>query len=123
MVNSTFNGKLNILESQFKNDVYLDEIVEYIRTTKENKTYPRKLKILTDSLQASFKFSVNDLNTIIYEKNKSLEEYDVVIDALIIDSSQTAALAVLYQELAKSEKYFFNVFSTREAALIWLEDF
>lgn len=123
MIKSTFNNDLNILESQFKNDVYLNEIVEYIIATKENKTYPRTLKILTNAQQASFKFSVNDLNTIINENNKSLEEYDAIIDAIIIDSPQTAALTVLYQELAKNKKYFFSVFSTHEAALFWLENF
>jgi len=123
MVHSTFNRSTNILESNFKNDVHLHEVVDYIKATKENKTYPRKLKILTNALQATFKFNYDDLKVIISENNKSLEQYDAIIDAIIIDSPQTAALTVLYQELAKNKKYFFNVFSTHEAALIWLEEF
>ncbi len=100
MVNSTFNDDLNILETQFKNEVYVKEITDYIKATKNNKTYPRTLKILTDASEALYKFSVNDLNTIISENNKSLEKYDAIIDAIIINSPQEAALSILYQELA-----------------------
>jgi hypothetical protein len=123
MIKSTFKNELNILETQFKNDVYVQDIINYIKATKENKRYPRTLKILTDASQALFKFSVNDLNTIISENNKSLEKYDAIIDAIIIDSPQEAALSILYQELAKNKKYYFNVFSTHEAAKNWLEEF
>jgi hypothetical protein len=123
MVNFTFNNKLNILESQFKGDVYLKEITDYIKATHKNKIYPRTLKILTNAEKAIFKFSVNDLNTIVNENNKSLEQYDAIIDAIIIDSPETAALSILYQELTKNKKYHFNVFSTHEAALNWLKDF
>lgn len=37
MVNSTFNNKLNILESKFNGDVYLKEIIDYIKATKKKK--------------------------------------------------------------------------------------
>lgn len=123
MITYAFNKQKNILESQFKEDVSLTEIVDYIRATKDNDSYPRTLKILTDAKYANFNFSVHDLNTLIIENKKSLEKYDTIIDAIIIDGPKTAALSVLYQELAKSKKYFFNVFSTHEAALNWLNDF
>lgn len=121
MVKSTFNQQTNILESQFKGDVYLNEILDYIKATKANATYPRKLKILTDAQHAIFKFNANDLKAIVSENNQSLERYHAIIDAIIIDSPQTAALTILYQELAKNDKYYFNVFSTQEAALNWLD--
>ena len=123
MVKTTFNQQTNILESQFKGDVFLNEILDYIQATKENTTYPRKLKILTDAQHAAFKFNVNDLKSVVTENNKSLNNYQAIIDAIIIDSPETAALTVLYQELARNEKYHFNVFSTQEAAVNWLETF
>tara|TARA_R110000868_G_scaffold72314_8_gene210962 strand:- start:208 stop:579 length:372 start_codon:yes stop_codon:yes gene_type:complete len=123
MVISKFNEQTKILESHFKNNIHLKDVLDYIIATKENTSYPRTLKILTNAKHASFKFSFNDLNAIISENNKSLEKYDAIIDAIIIDSPETAALTVLYQELAKNKKYHFDVFSTEEAALIWLETF
>lgn len=123
MIHTVFNKETNILETQFKDDVFLNEIIDYIITTKENKSYPRTLKILTDSKHAVFKFTVSDLNAILSENVESLKNYDAIIDAIIIASPQTAALSLLYQELAKNDKYHFDVFSSHEAALRWLNTF
>ncbi|MGZ0016650.1 hypothetical protein [Yeosuana sp. AK3] len=123
MVHAIFNKEKNILETQFKDDVHLNEIIDYIITTKENKSYPRTLKILTNAQDAVFKFTINDLNAILSENVESLKNYEAIIDAIIIASPQTAALSLLYQELAKSKQYHFDVFSTHEAALHWLKTF
>ncbi|PIV94067.1 MAG: hypothetical protein COW44_06195, partial [Flavobacteriaceae bacterium CG17_big_fil_post_rev_8_21_14_2_50_33_15] len=86
MIHTVFNKETNILETQFKDDVFLNEIIDYIITTKENKSYPRTLKILTDSQHAVFKFTVSDLNAILSENVESLKNYDAIIDAIIIAS-------------------------------------
>lgn len=118
-----FNHETGILESKFIGEVYLKEIVDYIRATKDNKNYPRKLKIKTNALESSFVFSVNDLEVIIYENNKSLENYEAIIDAIVIEDPKSTALSMLYQRLDKNEKYKFNVFSTTEAAQDWLDKY
>ena len=123
MVTSVFNHKTGILESKFKGVVTLKELVDYIRATKENKTYPRVLKIATDSKDAIFEFSPQDLGTIVNENNKSLEQYDQIIDAIIVNSPQTTAISMLYLELTKNKKYMFEIFSTSKAALSWLESY
>lgn len=120
MVTTTFNNQNKILEAQFKGDVYLKEIIDYINATKTNSSYPRKLKILTDAKRANFKFNSSDLNAIVLANNQSLENYQAIIDAIIISAPKAAALTVLYQELSKNKKYHFNVFSTHKAALNWL---
>ena len=103
--------------------VKLKELVDYIGATKENKTYPRILKIATDSKDAIFEFSPQNLGTIVNENNKSLEQYDQIIDAIIVNSPQTTAISMLYLELAKNEKYMFEIFSTSKAALNWLKSY
>lgn len=123
MVIWEFNHETGILESKFIGEVYLKEIVDYIRATKDNKNYPRKLKIKTNALESSFVFSVNDLEVIIYENNKSLENYEAIIDAIVIEDPKSTALSMLYQRLDKNEKYKFNVFSTTEAAQEWLDKY
>lgn len=118
-----YNHETGILESKFIGEVYLKEIVDYIRATKENKNYPRKLKINTNALQANFVFSVNDLEVIVEENNKSLENYESIIDAIVIEDPKSTALSMLYQRLDKNEKYKFNVFSTTESANAWLDKY
>lgn len=123
MITYLFNKKLGLLETKFEGDVILSEVVDYIIYTKENKTYPRKLKIITDATTANFKFSRSDINVILEENYKSLEKYDFIIDAIISENPKNTALSMLYMELVKTNKYEFNVFSTKSAALSWLEKF
>lgn len=120
MVVEKFNAKTAILETEFKGEVTLLEVVNYIIRTKENKMYPRTLKIFTDSSQAIFNFSIQDLNTIMEENLKSLMNYDCIIDAIIVDNPKNTVLTMLYAELTKTNKYKFKIFSTKEAALNWL---
>ena len=120
MVNVEFNYKSGILETTFKGEIYLKEIIDYIISTKENKSYPRILKIITDSRNANFNFTINDLEAIISENNKSLEKYDFIIDAIIVDNPKETAISMLYQEIGKNVKYKFDVFNSKEAAIKWL---
>ena len=121
MVLTNFNHQTGILDSKFEGDVTLKEIVDYIVATKENKSYPRLLKILTDATKANMNFSASDLSVIVNENNKSIEKYNFIIDAIVIESPKETALSFLYQEIAKNKKYKFQVFSTREAAKEWLK--
>jgi hypothetical protein len=123
MVTTKFNQKTKILESKFGGNVTLSEIVNYIVATKENKIYPRKLKILTDSIDAIFNFSIEDLEIIVEENFKSLEKYDSIIDAIIIDDPKNTVLSMLYLELTKTNKYKFEIFATKRAALDWLNNY
>ena len=123
MVKAKFNPNTNILESKFEGNVTLAEIVNYIIATKENNSYPRKLKILTDSSEAIFNFSIEDLEIIVEENYKSLEKYDFIIDAIILDGLKNTVLSMLYLELAKSNKYKFEIFATKSAAVSWLNKY
>jgi len=123
MVTSKFNQKTNILESKFEGNVILSEIINYIRATKDNNSYPRKLKILTDSRDAIFNFTIEDLEIIVEENYKSLEKYNLIIDAIIIDDPKNTVLSMLYLELAKSNKYKFEIFATKSAAIDWLNNY
>ncbi len=122
MVITNFNDQTGILDSNFTGDVTLKEVVDYIYATKENKNYPRKLKILTDATNSNMNFTASDLCAIVNANNQSLEKYHYIIDAIVIESPKETALSILYQEIAKNKKYRFQVFSTREAAVEWLNN-
>ncbi|NQT64398.1 MAG: hypothetical protein HQ556_15660 [Candidatus Marinimicrobia bacterium] len=120
MVKTSFDHHTGILHSTFDGNVTIVEIVEYIRATKNNSEYPRKLKILTDLKHAEMNFSPTDLNLIVEENYKSLERYTFIHNAIVVESPRVTAITMLYQELAKTNKYKFEVFSSREVALQWL---
>lgn len=122
MILTEFNQKTGILDSKFEGEVTLNEIVEYIRKTKENKSYPRVLKILTDATKSHMNLVFEDLKIIVAENYKSIEQYDYIIDAIVLESPKETALSMLYQELAKTRKYKFKIFATREASIYWLEN-
>ena len=123
MITSTFNSHTGVLESEFTGDVTLNEILNYIIATKNNKTYPRLLKIKTNATHANFKFSIDDLEKIVLENRKSLEKYDAIIDAIIVENPKTTVISMLYQELEKDENYKFNIFSTNKGATEWLKNY
>ncbi len=123
MVVSEFNQQTGILVSKFEGHINLKEVLDYIISTKNNKTYPRHLKIITDASQAIFNFSFTDLQHIVVENEKSLEQYDSITDAIIVNDPINTALSILYQELEKNMKYEFSIFSTKKASLEWLSHF
>jgi len=120
MIKRKFNESTSVLEAKFEGEVNILQIVEYIRETKDSDHYPRTLKILTDARNVIMNFKAEDLGVIVEENYKSLAKYDYIIDAFILDSPTETALSILFDELVKSNKYKFKIFSTIEAASKWL---
>lgn len=120
MIKSEFNHKTGFLDSQFTDAVTLQEIVDYIDATKNNDDLPRSLKILTDATNTDFNLNPDELYKIVEANNQSLEKYNYIIDAIVVESPKVMAISILYKEMAENNKYIFKVFSTREAAIDWL---
>ena len=97
------------------------EIIDYISSFKENKPLPRVLKILTDATGSIVNLPKESLAAIQNETNNYIGQYDLVLDAMLISTPRETAIALLYEELIKSKYYRFKTFSTREAALQWLD--
>ena len=121
MITVKFNLIKGILETTFSGKMTVDQIIDYINAAKENTSFPRFLKILTDATEAEMTFQGDELMKIVKANNQSLEHYEAIIDAIIINTPRETALSLLYEELSKASKYRFRVFSTREAAIDWLE--
>jgi len=120
MIEYKFNTESNILEANYIGEVTCDEVINYIHTTKNNHQLPRVLKIISDTRNGFFNFSISDLDAIVDANNQSLENYDTIIDAIIVDNPKNTVLTVLFKQLANTKKYKFEIFATRDAALNWL---
>lgn len=120
MIHEVFNPKTGFLESNWEGEVTLGQIIDYIRRTKENTSYPRKLKILTSTEKARLMLGVEELEEISKENKLSVKNYEVIIDAFVVDEALVAALSTMYQKVSAVKNYIFRIFSTREAAEEWL---
>ena len=121
MITVKFNLIKGVLETKFSGEVTVDQIIDYIKSAKDSSSFPRFLKVLTDATAAEMAFQGDDLMKIVEANNQFLANYEAIIDAIVIDTPRETALSLLYGELSKSHKYRFKVFSTREAAIDWLE--
>jgi len=121
MVETKFNKDDKILETNYLGYVSRDELVDYIDTTKLNSALPRTLKIISDTRDGLFNFSIEDLGKIVEANNQSLEHYDAIIDAIIVDDPKNTVLTVLFQQLSNKNNYKFDIFATKAAALNWLQ--
>ncbi|MCB4799049.1 hypothetical protein [Neotamlana laminarinivorans] len=120
MITSKFNEEINILETEFTGEVDSVSILLYLNEFKTNTTLPRTLKTLVKAEKVKFKFSVKDLKDFNAVKNQSLKQYNNVASAVVISNPIGAALCTMYGALANNESYKYKVFSTQEAALLWL---
>ncbi len=123
MVFAKFNHQTAILESKFEGKLTVKELIESSQTIKENESYPRFLKILIDSKKAIVNFPSNDLSFLAEEHHKVVEKYDYIVTAIILDTPKETAFAMLFQNLIKNNKSKFQLFSTREAAISWLNNY
>jgi len=57
------------------------------------------------------------------EHFRIFEKYVYIITAIILDTPKETAFAMLFQNLVKNNKSKFQLFSTREAALGWLNNY
>ena len=120
MVDFKFNSKSNILETKYIDNVSCDEVVDYITATKLNKELPRTLKIISDTRDGVFNFSIEDLGKIVDANNQSLEHYTAIIDAIIVDNPKNTVLTVLFKQFSTTKNYKFEIFATKVAAINWL---
>ncbi len=120
MINVNFNEEKGILFAKYEGEITLYDIIAYINFTKLNREFPRDLKILSDARNAIFKIKPDDLDIVINENNKSLNKYNYIFDAILLDSPNETALSILYKRLAKNDKYKFEVFVSEANAISWL---
>ncbi len=123
MVFAKFNPQTAILESKIEGKITVKELMECSISLKKNETYPRFLKILIDSKKGIANFPSNDLSLLAEEYHKVVEKYDSVITAIILDTPKETAFAMLFQSFIKDNTSKFQLFSTREAAISWLNNY
>lgn len=123
MINLNYNSHKNRLDVIYSGTVTLEEIIDYIETVKNDKSLPRTLKILTTAINIVMDFKTEDLTKIVQAVTESIKNYDLMVDAFIVDKSKETAFSLLFSNISSRDNYRFSVFSTKKSAEAWLCNF
>jgi len=122
MVKFEFNQDLQILEVYYIGVINLNDIIEYGEMIRQSKTLPRNLKILTDATAAIYHLSSMDITELLKILKAQIEPYHTVKTAVIQEKPIETAISMLVDSGDPILNYDHKVFSTRQAALKWLND-
>lgn len=120
MIKYQLNTTTGIIHVEFTNSVSFEELLDHVSLQEERKHFPKKLKILSNATNAKLSISTVQLKIIVEKMAETLEKYDKIYDAFVVEKPLETALSVMYMELAKLNKYEFKVFSGLDAAKHWL---
>jgi hypothetical protein len=122
MINCNFDSTEGLLLVEFTGEITVEELTTYIISVRENKELPQKLKILSDASNGKFakRIGRKELLNFLEENRITLAKKEAIYDAFVLSSTFEMALGMLYKEFNRIKNYKFNVFSTKEAALEWL---
>ncbi|MCK5028928.1 MAG: hypothetical protein KAR57_04785 [Bacteroidales bacterium] len=125
MITYKFNNTTGILETTFEGKITVVELIDYIESVRDDNTLPKKLKIFSDGSNGKFATKVNpkELKQFLDINKVTLKQKDYIYDAYVVSGSVEMALGMLYKNLIRIKNYKFNIFSTKEAALDWLNKF
>ena len=119
----TFTGNKNngILYGLSEGKITIQDMLGAIDYCLNSKELPRNLLILEDARLAHPEFSPEDLSRIAAKQKLLFPMYQSVRHAVIHDTPENTALAMVFEQKFISPVYKLKVFSTEEGALIWLK--
>ncbi len=125
MITYKFNNKTGIVESIIKGENKIIDFTEYLISLSEDKQLPDILKIYSNGSEGYFSKDVkpDDMYNIADAIVELLKSHKKVYTAFVISTSIETAMAELYKDFSSAENYMFKVFSTKEAAIHWLNSF
>lgn len=121
MITFTENKNNGILYGISEGKITVQEMLMAIDYCLNNKELPRNLLILEDARLANPEFSPQDLSRIAEKQKKLFPLYQSVRHAVIHNTPENTALAMVFEQKHISPAYKLKVFSTEEGALIWLK--
>jgi len=121
MISLQENKNNGILYGISEGKITVQEMLGAIDYCLNNDELPRNLLILEDARLAHPEFSPEDLSRIAEKQKLLFPMYQSVRHAVIHDTPENTALAMVFEQKFISPVYKLKVFSTEEGALIWLK--
>ncbi|NPA45570.1 MAG: hypothetical protein GXO49_08550 [Chlorobi bacterium] len=125
MISYKFNNKTGIVEVVIKGENKISDFIEYLISLCKDEGLPDILKIYSNGTNGYFAKGVkpDDMYKIYDTTKELLKKHKKVYTAFVISTSLETAMAELYKEFSDAENYMFEIFSTKEAAIDWLNYF
>lgn len=120
MISYHFNKEMQILEVNYIGNVTFEDLMEYGEMMRNNKSFPRELKIITDASSASYQLEPEDIAKLLKALREQVKPFNTVKNAVLHQKPKETAMSFLVENDGPIPNYKHNVFSTREAALAWL---
>lgn len=121
MITYRFNKETQILEVSYTGNILPEEIISYNEFIAENKNLPRELKVLVDARTASYQFSTKTIEILKVLVKQFMQNYKFMKVALVHSKPLETAFSQIIEDKQQPKNYFHHTFSTKEAALDWLE--
>lgn len=122
MIKYNFNKDIQVLEVTYEGDINTEDIINHVKYILENYKLPSRLNILTDSRNASYKFDPKRIKELLTLLDKNLKYHDLINDAFIHSKPIETAYSQLVEFENKHSNYSHKTFSTKQAALNWLNN-
>lgn len=116
-----FDEKNEIIYLWINGEIDLNEMLKLQDIILDTKNLPSTLRILEISTRAISLLSVNDVELALNAMNEKTKRFKFVKHAVIQDSPINTAHTILAELYADRRYYAVKVFSTEEAAKIWLK--
>jgi hypothetical protein len=100
----------------------LDEIFEEFNQLINTKKLPKNLKILEDGRENQISFSTKDLDLLIGRLEMVVDDFTSIRHAVVYTDIRNKAYTILIGNMIKTSKYCVEVFSTLEAAEMWIAE-
>ncbi len=122
MIEYEFNEELKILEVAFIGAIDLKELIRYGEMIRNDSSLPRDLRILTNATTAIYHLSADDVTEMMVVLKDQIKPYRFVKTAVLQEKPVETAISMLVDTREPIHNYEHKVFSTRQAALKWLNE-
>lgn len=119
--NYCLNNQLDIVEVNEENEINFSTIKEGYHKLTSSPNLPKQLHLLVDARANGLKINVNEIPEIVHIAGKVVKYFEVCKEAILLKQPKDTALATLLSIGLQQLNYQFKVFSTREAAIDWLQ--
>ncbi len=123
MITNKYNTENNILETIFSGMIEPEEILLFMQEVNNNKNLPDKLNALIDVRTADFDFEPIAIQSIVKANFRMNKSYQMINNAILANNANDATLTLFHQYTIDSEKYHVKIFTDRDKAETWLNNF
>ena len=121
MITLDFNTDTKILVNTLTGTIDISDVLNMYHQIENHDSLSANLKIIIDSQKARYSFTEKDLQKIANAIKHLLTKFNSIQEAIVQSTPYETAMAILYEQMVYFDNFRFKVFSTREAAILWLK--